>query len=189
MLATLPYSTTVVVHPHYRRRRITRVGLVGAGQVVQEKFWPALDTLDYLEGLVVCSREPASPLNGRPHVYHPIEPDGLLPLDALDDQGFLGDDTLWVIATPSASHVSSALQLAPRCRVAIEKPVAATDQQAQRLLSYAVPVGDVHPIDHKPFNAAALAFVDACRQYPARLRRVCHIHAVFYETPGFRHGR
>jgi hypothetical protein len=137
---------------------------------------------------VVCSLEPHSGLPGLSHQYHQIDPKSLLPLDQLHTAGFLGDDTLWVVATPPEYHVPYVEQLALRCRVAVEKPIAASYGQACSLLPF-VEGFEVYPLNHKVFNASVLAFVEVCRRDPARLQQVHHITGVFYEKAGFSHGR
>lgn len=164
-------------------RNIRRVIMIGQGDVVQHKLWPALtDLAAGLDAVAVCSLEPASRLNSLPHTYWPVTADGGLPLDMLRAHGFLAPDTLAVVATPSAWHVPYALQLAPYCRVAVEKPLAASLAEAQRLLPYA---SAVHPIDHKLFNAAPLALIETVRRDPAWLASVCRLEGVFDERGAF----
>ena len=168
---------------------IKKVGIVGNGEVVHERLWPALQSIGVpLEALVVCSLEPQSGLEGLPHRYYQVDRDNLLPLDLLYEQGFLGQDTLWIVATPPAAHVPYTAQLAGLCRVGVEKPLAATSRQAQLLRPFAAGFG-VYCLSHKVFNASVLAFVEAVQSDPAILHRVHHIEGVFYETAGLSYGR
>lgn len=170
-------------------QRITKIGIVGSGEVVHQRLWPALQSLGaLLEGLVVCSLEPHSGLDGLPHQYYQVGPESLLPLDRLHEQGFLDDHTLWLVATPPDYHVPYALQLAGLCRIGVEKPLAATSRQTRLLRPFAEGF-EVYCLHHKVFNASVLALVEACRQDPAILRQVCHIEGVFYEAAGLSHGR
>jgi hypothetical protein len=114
--------------------------------------------------------------------------ESLLPLDRLYEQGFLGEDTLWIIATPPDSHVPYTVQLAGLCRVAVEKPIATTSRQARLLLPFTEGF-EVYCLSHKVFNASMLAFIEACRHDPSVLRQVCHIEGAFYETAGLSHSR
>jgi predicted dehydrogenase len=157
---------------------------------MQDKIWLALQSNGYpLEGVVVCSLEPASPLQGLPHRYHRVRPDSLLPLDYLYEHGFLSKDTLWVIATPSEWHVHYTIQLAGLCRVAFEKPIAANSDQARLLRPFADNGYPIYPIDHKLFNASPLAFIDECRKNPRVLEDVHRVEGVFFETAGISRGR
>src|SRR5262249_39191433 len=186
LMASPWLSAPLSTHP----RRIARLGCIGMGEVVHKKIWPASQAQTFpLAGIVVCSLDPSSRLDGLPPLYQAVEPDSLLPLDALDAQGFLGDDTLWIVATPSASHGQYAAQLAGLCRVAIEKLLEATSHHARRLLPFVHRGSAIYPIDHKLFNASSLAFIAACRQHPAVLARVSHIAGVFYEAAGISHRR
>lgn len=171
-------------------RPVTRLGIVGAGEVVRQKLWPAVRAfVPSLDRVVVCSLEPTSPLAGLAHDYFAIEPGNLLPLGRLHDRGVLEPGSAWVVATPTASHVQYALQFAPWCRVVVEKPLAASSRQARLLLPLAARGVDVHAMDHKLFAAPALAFVDECRLTPALLDPIHHIDATFLESAGFSHGR
>ena len=168
---------------------ITKVGIVGSGEVVHQRLWPALQAMGAsLEGVVVCSLAPQSHLEGLPHSYYQVGPECLLPLDQLYTQGFLGKDTLWIVATAPDTHVPYAVQLAKWCRVAVEKPLATTSRQARLLLPFA-DGGEVYCLSHKVFNASVLAFIEACRHAPDILRQVRHIRGTFYETAGLSHGR
>ena len=138
--------------------------------------------------LAVLRQQGKSGLTGLPHQYYQVGPECLLPLDGLYERGFLGHDTLWIVATPPAWHVPYLVQLAGRCRTAVEKPLAATSRQA-RLLRPFTEGCQVYCLNHKVFNAAVLAFVETCRRDPAILRQVRHIEGVFYETAGISHGR
>jgi hypothetical protein len=158
-------------------------------RVVHQRLVPALQSIGVPRGgLVVCSLEPQSGLTGLPHQYYQVGPACLLPLDCLYEQGFLGHDTLWIVATPPAWHVPYLVQLAGRCRTAVEKPLAATSHQARLLRSFAEGC-EVYCLNHKVFNAAVLAFVETCRPDPGLLRQVYHIEGVFYEMAGISHGR
>jgi hypothetical protein len=168
---------------------IMKVGIVGSGEVVHQRLWPAIRALGAsLEGVVVCSLAPQSSLEGLPHHYYQVGPECLLPLDRLYAQGFLGKDTLWIVATPPDMHVPYTVQLARWCRVAVEKPLATTSLQAQLLWPFANGC-EVYCLSHKVFNASVLAFIEACRQVPDILRQVSHIVGTFYEMAGFSHGR
>jgi hypothetical protein len=168
---------------------VTKIGIIGNGEVVHTRLWPALQSISApIEALVVCSLEPESGLEGLPHRYYQVERDNLLPLDALCEQGFLGQDTLWIVATPPVAHVSYVADLAGWCRVGVEKPLAANGRQAQRLRPFATGFG-VYCLSHKVFNVSVLAFLEACQSNPSILHRVHHIEGVFYETAGLSHGR
>jgi hypothetical protein len=168
---------------------IKKVGIVGSGEVVRQRLWPALQSIGAaLEGLLVYSLEPQSGLKGLPHQYYQLGSESLLPLDHLDAQGFLGKDALWIIATPPDSHVPYTEQLAGQCRVAVEKPIATTSRQARLLLPFTEGF-EVYCLSHKVFNASVLAFVEMCRHDPSVLRQVCHIEGAFYETAGLSHSR
>lgn len=61
---------------------IKKVGIIGMGEVVLKRVWPALCSNSYpLEAIFICSLEPTSALEGLPHTYHPVEPGSLLPLN------------------------------------------------------------------------------------------------------------
>ena len=168
---------------------IKKVGIVGSGEVVRQRLWPALQSRGaFLEGLLVCSLEPQSGLEGLPHQYCQVGSESLLPLDHLYEQGFLGKDTLWIIATPPDSHVAYTVQLAGLCRVGVEKPIATTSRQARLLWPFTQGF-EVYCLSHKVFNASVLAFIEACRHDPSVLRQVCHIEGAFYETAGLSHSR
>ena len=179
------------VIPAVLARHIKKVGLVGSGEVIQKKILPALQRNHYqLDAIAVCGLESSSVLSGMPHVYLPVVANGLLPLDELERGGFLGADTLWIIATPSAFHVPYVLQLAACCvRIGIEKPVATSYRLAKLLLPFTDNGHEIYQIDHKLFNASALAFIERCRQQPSVLERVRRIEAIFYETDGITNGR
>lgn len=191
MVSTLvAEAKRVTFEPTIARPHIRRVGLVGQGEVVRVKIWPALhEVASSLDGVVVCSLEPRSHLDSFGHLYAPAGPDGLLPLDFLEERGFLARETLWLIATPSDYHPHYTAQLAGLCRVAIEKPLAATSAQARRLLAFARRGFEVFPIDHKLFNAGVLAFLDELRMDPSLLERVRRIEGIFLETGGLSNGR
>jgi predicted dehydrogenase len=188
---TLAQHARVSIKSTNGARRISKVGFVGAGKVVQKKIWPALQSTRFaLDGIVVCSLEPNSGLNGLPHVYHRVRPDKLLPLDTLYEQGFLSPETAWIIATPSEWHIPYVVQLAGLCgRIAVEKPIATDRGQARLLLPFAEIGFNVDPIDHKLFNASPLAFIDECRKNPRVLEDVHRIEGVFFETAGTSKGR
>jgi predicted dehydrogenase len=189
MITVTTNSPQVLLNPYHHTRSINKIGIVGSGEVVRERLWLAAQSLaSPLDGIVVCSLEPHSGLPGLSHQYYQIGPESLLPLDRLDEAGFLGADTVWFVATPPAYHVSYVEQLAPRCRVAVEKPIATSYGQARSLLPF-VEGFEVYPLNHKVFNASVLEFVEACRQDPAVLQQVHHITGVFYEKAGFSHGR
>ncbi len=163
-----------------RRAAIDRIVVIGSGDVVRKKIWPALQANGHgIAKVAVYSLEREDPLNTLPHSYYRVAADSRLPLDVLKADGFPFPRTLSVIATPSACHVGYAKQLAPYCRVAVEKPLAANGDNGF----------EVYPIDHKLFNADVLAAVDDYQSNPSRLREVRHIGACFYEAAGISHGR
>lgn len=182
------------IPPATRVRPITRVGFIGKGEAVVKKAWPALQCVvsnGYpLDGVVVCSLESCSDLEGLPHYYHQIDPaTSLLPVDRLQAQGFLTGNTLWVVATPSEWRVDYAQQVAELGRLALEKPPATTARQARLLLPLAHSGAAVYPMAHKLFNVSALAALAACRQQPHLLEQVRRIEGVFYEPAGLSPGR
>lgn len=190
MRTSLAESTKVTFKAPSLTPRTTRLGFVGMGEVMRRKIWPAVQSNGYpVDRIAVCSLESRSALDGLPHLYYPVRPDSLLPLDYLHGHGFLSDDTLWIIATPSEFHVHYALQLAGLCRVGIEKPIAANSDQARLLQPFADNGFEIYPIDHKLFNTSALAFVDQCRKNPSLLGKVRRIEGVFYEADGISNGR
>jgi len=186
MVTSLPEIPVVTLNPAISAPVISKVGFVGGGDVLQKKFFPALKAGgDQLERIAVCSLEPQCRLNGLPYLYQPVESGSLLPLDFLDEQGLLGSDALWVIATPPEYHITYAEQLAwSNCRIAVEKPIAANSRQARLLLTLARYGREIYPIDHKLFNKSALEFVDHCRRQPSVLKKVRRIEACFYESAG-----
>src|SRR5689334_21265214 len=95
------------------RGAIRTVGIVGAGDVVRERIGRALaeGCSSHLE-VAICSRENVSPISSLRHQYFPTFANNSLPLDELDRAGFLGDQVLWIVATPSDLHVPYTLQLA-----------------------------------------------------------------------------
>jgi len=173
-----------------RKSRVSRLGILGGGEVVKKKIWPAVRANGHgLDRIAVCSLESRDPLGEPRHLYHRVGSDSRLPSGSLEAEGFFSPKTLWIVATPSVSHVHYALQLAGVSRVAIEKPLDATAAQARLLRPYASRGFEVYPIDHKLFNASALAFVDACRRNRRILASVRHIEGRFLEKAGFSHGR
>ena len=112
--ATLRYTPNIIFsYDPFDGWVIKKVVIMGKGQVVEERIWPALQKVDHaLEAIAVCSLEEGSDLTGRPHSYYRVDPVGRkMPLNTLRKEGFLDKDTLCIIATPSDSHVSSTLQL------------------------------------------------------------------------------
>jgi predicted dehydrogenase len=187
-LSEIPVAT---FNPAISAPGISKVGFVGGGDVLQKKFFPALKAGDYkLERIAVCSLEPQCRLNGLPYLYQQVESGCLLPLEFLDEQGLLGSDTLWIIATPPEYHIAYAEQLAwSNGRIAVEKPIAASSRQARLLLTLSRYGREIYPINHKLFNASALEFVDFCRRQAAVLEKVRRIRANFYEAVGIDTGR
>jgi hypothetical protein len=92
-------------------RKITKLGIVGAGQVVREKLGPAAMQRkgNPIQHIAVCSLEAHCPLEGFANDYRRIETDSLLPMDYLYESGLLSPDSLWIIATPSQFHIPYAL--------------------------------------------------------------------------------
>jgi hypothetical protein len=185
-----PTISRVYFESAIKRRTIRKLGIVGSGNVLFQKIWPALQSGNFgLDLIAVFSLEPGCQLTGLNYLYHPVVPGNLLPLDYLEDQGLLGDDSAWLVATPSDYHVLYTLQLSGRCRrVAVEKPLAANARQARILLPLSQ-TNEIYPIDHKLFNLEPLAFVDLCRKQPDIMEHISRIEAVFYETNGFDQGR
>src|ERR1017187_9715824 len=106
--------------------RITSLGIVGDGELVRDRLWPAIRHNPGQLRIAVCGQRPASSLAGLPYRYCQILGDNLLPLAELYDDGFLSGSSAWYIATTSETHVAYALQLACLCsRVFVEKPIAA----------------------------------------------------------------
>jgi hypothetical protein len=189
MTLSLTHVPPVVCNQSSPMPCIKKVGIVGSGEVVRQRLWPALQSIGAsLDGLMVCSLEPQSGLVGLPHQYYQVESENLLPLDRLYAQGFLGKDTLWIIATPPDSHVAYTVQLAGLCRVGVEKPIAATSRQARLLWPFAQGF-EAYCLSHKVFNASVLAFIEMCRHDPSVLRQVCHVEGAFYEMAGLSHDR
>ena len=187
---TRPTHARVTFEPAARNAHIDRVGILGMGDVVQQRIWPALRARSSrIAGVAVCSLEPTTRLDGLPHVYCPLSPVGRLPLDELEAHGLMTPRTLWVIATPPQFHVRYALELAGRCRVAVEKPLAGDSDEARQLTQLCARGADVHPIDHKLFTASFLTFLEHCRAQPDLLGRVRRVEGAFYEAAGFAPGR
>ena len=184
---------SIVFYPvtHRQQRPIKKLGLVGAGDIVQHRILPAIRSNGYgFEEIVVCSSEPTSPLADLDHTYHCVTSPSNMPLHALDKAGVLSGDTLWLVVTPSAYHIFYALQLASLgCRVAVEKPLAANYYQTLLLKPFATNGYELYPIDHKLFNPEPLAFIEKCRTDASILKEVDQIHGVFYEEAGFNFGR
>lgn len=177
-----------VTFPPVSRTPIPKLGVVGPGECVRHKLQPILqDEANPFDDIAVCGLEPQSQVKGMPHQYFQVLPHNQLPLDALDAQGFL-ENTLWIVSTPSDTHVPYAIQLARFGRVALEKPLAATGAQARLLLPF-TEGAELYCLNHKVFNAAVLTFVDRCRQDPTLLQRVGHIEGTFYEEAGISPGR
>lgn len=174
-------------------QRIRRVVLVGAGDVVRKRIWPALQAIAYdFDAIALCSLEPSVVLPGANHSYFNINGGGVLPLKDLARHGFLGDDTLWIIATPSESHVWQVFQLLSadcRGRIAVEKPLTVNHRAARMLMSFAASSANIYQIDHKVFNSSVLAFLDLVREDTSILADIRHIDGVFYESDGFAMGR
>lgn len=170
------------------RPALPKVGVVGAGEVVRQKYLPGLAAAD-LTSLTVVSREPVSPVQGVVHEYLPLPPGRGLPIADLRGRGLLGADTLWIIATPSTHHAEYVEQLAPHTRVAVEKPIANSAAEARRLRRFTSAGYGVYPIDHKLFNSGPLAAIARLRDDPAPLGRAARVQGLFYERAGFAPGR
>lgn len=170
---------------------INRIVLVGAGDVVKHKIFPAL--LAMAAGLrlrvALCGLEPQDPLNTLPHSYFQIRPGDELPLDELEENGFSGRHCLCVIATPSPTHIPYSLQaLKLGARVAPEKPLAADTRDARRLEN-SCGRGRVFPIDHFQGKRESLELLRALHERPELLRRLARIEFEYFETSGFAWGR
>jgi predicted dehydrogenase len=166
---------------------MTHLVIVGPGDVVSNKIWPALRNSTFrFARIAVCGIEDRGSLTGLPHEYYRISAESLLPLDTLSSDGFLGPQTLYLITTPSHLHVHYALQLAGRCgRLAIEKPIARNGRQAQLLRPFASSQCGVYPIDHKLFTLSALRFVEQCREDSRMVGRIRRIQGQFFESSAF----
>jgi hypothetical protein len=172
------------------RRLISRIGLVGSGDVVRSRYSPALRSRsNRLAEIVICSIEPSAPELGFAYRYHRVRPGNELPLQVLAEEGFITHNALWIIATPSDTHVPYTLQLADFCRVAVEKPIAATIRQARLLAPLRRAAYEVIPIDHKIYNRSVLAFIERISLQPDIMTRVARIEGTFYERDGIRNGR
>ena len=167
------------------------IGIVGAGDVVQNRIAPALKMNGFGRMRVaVCSLETASPIETLPHRYYRALPNSLLPLDDLRNDGFLTSSTVWIVATPPNAHVPFALQLTGLCgRVGIEKPIAGDAEQARILWPCASDGWPLYPLDHKLFTVGCLSFLEDCRVNPSFLNEVKRIEGVFLESAGFPRGR
>ncbi len=182
-------NTRSLVHPLVPAASaapIRRVGVVGTGEAFQRLIAPALVRLGFQDRLVVCGLGP--PPGDFPGEFLPVVDRSRLPLPALTDRGFLGPETLWIVATSPEWHVPYALQLADTgARVAIEKPVALDFREARRLLAH--PNRDIHALDHKVFNKEVLRMLEGFRAHPDRLDAVRHVEGLFLEPEGFAPGR
>jgi predicted dehydrogenase len=179
-----------VFRPAVLPSAVTRLVLLGQGPVIRERYARALqDLLPLLVGVAVCSIEPGLLIPTLPFLYFQVLAGDCLPLEALHRGGFLTPTTLWVVATPSWARLPYALQVAPHCRVALEKPVARNSAEARVLLRAGRGAGDVYPVDHKLFNADALAAVAHYRAAPAELQEVRHVAGFFFEQIGVALGR
>lgn len=84
MSPSLAHAPTVPFNLSTPTPCITKVGIVGNGEVVHQRLVPALQSIGLpRDGLVVCSLEPQSGLTGLPHQYYQVGPECLLPLDGL----------------------------------------------------------------------------------------------------------
>jgi hypothetical protein len=171
-------------------QRFPFLGLIGAGDVILKKIWPALCALQCpFEEIAVCSLEPSSPLNHLDHTYYQIQPDGLLPLAERKQRSFLSEEAIWLVCSPTPFHLRGALQLRGAGRIVVEKPLTSNAQQARKMLSLSQRIGDIYPLDHKLYCESALEMVDLFRSDSSLLDQVSRIEGVFYETFGVPHGR
>lgn len=173
--------------------RITRIGIVGAGEVVRQRYCPAIAELRSagcrIDEVIACGLEPRNPLGDLVDTYYQIDEPGLLPMDRLRRGGAISEDVLWIVATPPDSHAYYAIQLAGKCRVGIEKPLADSARRARLLLPFVNGRSGLSPIDQKLFNPSPLELVDRCRGNNKTLDRVAFIRGQFFERDGFSHGR
>src|SRR5438105_2957086 len=71
-------------------RPITKLALVGPGDVSKTKILPAAEANGHaITDIAVVGIDPQSPLGGLRHRYYQVETDSQLPLDRLDQDGFL----------------------------------------------------------------------------------------------------
>src|SRR5262249_11289609 len=131
-----------------------------------------------------------TPIDNLPHKYYQSLPGNLLPLDDLYADGFLSNETLWIVVTPPDTHIPITLQLAGMCgRLAIEKPLATDSRHARALLPSFNQYRSLYPLDHKLFAAGSFYFLNQCRERPILLKNVCRVEGLFLESAGFLHNR
>lgn len=89
--------------------------------------------------------------------YIPIDSDGILPLEKLAQQGYLGPHVLALVCPPTRFHVLYAKQLlGTGCRIAVEKPLTQDRVAAESLLFFDEVV---FPIGHQLFKDEMLKFL------------------------------
>jgi hypothetical protein len=148
------------------RGRGRRVVILGAGQIVRDRYRPALAALaaeglvervTYLDVRPAPSFEPDGNGGTFPEGEHyaRIPAEGPIPFAELRRRGLLGGEALVAICTPSRQHVSSASLFAGRdTAIAVEKPIAHDPVEAMRLVE--LPDARVFPVDHYNFKQAMI---------------------------------
>ena len=166
--------------------------ILGEGEVVRERYLPAIRSIDWNPSrIAVASVEPHCLLEGLEDGYLRLNPSkALLPLDVLDERGFLGPETLVVNAVPAACRVAYAVQLAPYGnRMILEKPLAASAAAARALLPLWRRGASLHPLVHKLHTAQALAWLAHVEESPSTLSRISRVEGTFLERKSWPHRR
>ncbi len=176
-----------------RRRRVL---IQGAGEVVRDRYRPALAALA-AEGLVDrvtyfdVLPAPSFELDGNGGAfpegehYARIPVDGPIPFAELRRRGLLGGEALVAICTPSRHHVSCASLFAGRAAaIAVEKPISHDPIEAMRLLE--LPDARVFPVDHFNFKQAMIDLRRRCAAGRTNLDDVTRIEFTLMERQPFR---
>jgi hypothetical protein len=172
-----------------------RVLILGAGQIVRDRYHPALAALA-AEGLVErvtylhVRPAPSFELDGNGGTfpegehYARIPAEGPIPFAELHRRGLIGGEALVAICTPSRRHVAGASLFAERAAaIAVEEPIAHDPVEAMRLVE--LPDAQVFPVDHFNFKQA---MIDLRGRYAAGrtdLDDVTRIEFTLMERPPF----
>ncbi len=102
--------------------------------------------------------------------------------ELLGSRGFLGEDVLALVCTPSVYHVAYAELLDGLVgHIAIEKPIALRSDEAERLLSLS---GAITPIEHQVYKADVMRLCQRTRTGELDWERVRGIQFKLHETGG-----
>lgn len=168
-----------------RATRYTTVVCISAGAVVAQRVRPALKFLAPcgLEQVVFVdighgppfALEPGQPGTATER-YLRIGPDNRPP-----DWGAAPEHTLALVCSPSNLHAPYAAALQGRAaRIAVEKPLALSRQDADRMARRT----DLCAIGHQLFKAPMLAFLDSCRHGALDPTRIAQIDFFLLESVG-----